>query len=101
MLNRFLIFLYFIINSALQSIAVVMSIYILMGWIFAVVRPKSNSAFVKIYSFLYEKIEPLFEYCRQFIPPIMGLDFSPILAFLAIEGIHYLLTLLFTMLLNF
>lgn len=71
-----------------------------MGWIVAVVRPKSNNAFVKIYSFLGEKIEPMFAYCRQFVPPIMGLDFSPILVFLAIEGIHYVLSLLFMLLLK-
>jgi len=100
MLNRFLISLYYVISSIIQSIAIIMSVYIIMGWIVAVVRPKSNNAFVRIYSFLDEKIDPIFAYCRQFIPPIMGLDFSAILVFLAIEGLHYILGLLVSLLMK-
>ena len=98
--QQILIYLYYGISSLLQSIAVILIAYIMMGWIVLGIQPKTNSTFMKIYMFLEERIEPIFTYCRQFLPPIMGLDFSPFLVFLAIEGIQYLLGLLFRILLS-
>ncbi|MCR4881388.1 MAG: YggT family protein [bacterium] len=43
---------------------------------------------------LKEITDPILEPFRKFIPPIGGLDFSPIFAFLALYVINYVLVLL-------
>ena len=98
--HQFLLYLYYLLSASLQGVAVTMGAYIMMGWIMIGFQPKRDGPFIRIYAFLSDKIDPIFEYCRQFLPPIMGLDFSPILAFLAIEGVQYLLVILFRILLT-
>ena len=91
-------FLYYLCIKVLQSIEAIVLVYIIMGWAVAILRPRMDSKFMKVYFFLSERLEPVFTFCRQFIPPIMGLDLSPILVFLSIKGAKYLIYLLFLLL---
>ncbi len=41
-----------------------------------------------VFRFIYEVTEPIMAPCRRLIKPIGGIDFSPIVAVMAIEVLH-------------
>ncbi len=60
--------------------------YIILGWFifFGVVKDR-DGVFFKVYVFLMSKIEPLLAFIRQYLPNIAGLDFSPLVIFVALH----------------
>ncbi|KRO18373.1 YggT family protein [Lacticaseibacillus saniviri] len=45
-------------------------------------------------------VDPFLRIFQRFIPPLAGIDFSPVIAFLALSGLRWLLNYLFAFLLN-
>ena len=71
-----------------------------MGWVLVLFSLEKDNLFSKIYLFLMARIEPIFMYCRRFLPPIAGLDFSPMIIFILIDGLRRLIRMLFLYLLG-
>lgn len=73
--------------SLMNCIEYILIGYIILGWFvfFGVLKNQDNPVF-RIYIFLMNKIEPLLAIIRRFIPPLMGLDFSPLVVFI---GLHF------------
>ncbi|WP_125703121.1 YggT family protein [Lacticaseibacillus daqingensis] len=83
----FLSLLYDIVNWGLYLYMVAIAVYILMTWFPGALDSKLGRLLGRI-------VEPFLGLFR-FIPPIMGLDFSPIIAFFVLsvisEGVKQLL----------
>lgn len=79
------------IFTILDVLYYMLMFYIIIGWVifFGGIRNPANP-FLRLYFFLVAKIEPILGKIRMVVPPIMGLDFSP----LALFFIIYLLQVL-------
>jgi uncharacterized protein YggT (Ycf19 family) len=66
--------------------------YIILGWfvIFGVLKDR-DGWFFRVYVLLMTKIEPLLEIARRLIPPLGGLDFSPLIALFCLEFAKFLM----------
>ena len=78
-------------NSALCLVAQVLSIYtlvllarIILSWVtmFGARIPAGLSPVVRV---IYDVTEPVMAFFRRFIPPVGGLDLSPIVIFLILS----------------
>ena len=60
--------------------------YIILGWFifFGAIKNRDGALF-RVYVFLMSKIEPLLAYIRRFLPTVAGLDFSPLVIFIALH----------------
>ncbi|MED3660328.1 YggT family protein [Ureibacillus sp. FSL K6-8385] len=81
-----------IISFGFRIYTLMIIIYILMSWVPAT----RETAFGQ---FLEKLCEPYLGFFRRFIPPIGMIDFSPIIALIALSfierGVYYLLSFLF------
>ena len=68
-----------IITGFAQFYGIVIIIYVLMSWF-----PVSGGLY-EVYRVLGSLVEPYLGIFRRFIPPIGGLDLSPIIAFFVLE----------------
>lgn len=84
-LTRFLL-------SLMDCVEYILIGYILMGWliIFGIIKNSANPV-MKAYFFLMTQIEPILAIVRRFVPPIFGLDFSPMVVFFALHLIKVLI----------
>lgn len=82
-MSQFILFLV----SLLQFYNFLMLAWVLMSWV-------PDLRFSKAYRFLDKIILPYIEPFRKIVPPINGIDISPILAFFAINIMIKLLYLL-------
>ena len=73
--------------------------YIILGWFvfFGAVKNR-DGAFFRIYVFLMSKIEPLLAVIRRFLPTVAGLDFSPLVIFVALHIAKVVIVRLFLIL---
>lgn len=81
--------MFFFLAQVLRLYEIILFIRILMSWI----QPRANW-YKQPYKFLYDVTEPVMEPFRRLIPPIGGLDLSPILLFLLIGFLSQTLTML-------
>jgi YggT family protein len=85
-----LVFLFNIISKLIQLYMLLIFVFVLMSWFPGAYQTKLGQWLAKI-CMPYLKV-------FQFIPPIFGLDFSPIIAILVLEmaqyGIQYLFIIL-------
>lgn len=73
--------LYSILSLLLRAYELCLLIWCLMSWL-----PRTGSAVVEtVREFLGTICEPYLSIFRGFIPPMGGIDFSPILAFIVLE----------------
>lgn len=70
----------------INLLMILMFIRILLSW----VAPRANP-YQQPYKFLYAVTEPVMEPFRRLIPPMGGIDFSPILLFLVLGMLRSLL----------
>jgi uncharacterized protein YggT (Ycf19 family) len=78
------LFILSIIIFLLTCIQYVFSIYIILGILAFLGRPRSKAWLIfRLYIFLGSKIEPYLSFVRSFIPPIGRIDFSAGIVFLA------------------
>jgi YggT family protein len=60
-------------------------IYIIMGWLFSAgVRPPYSRVTDAVIQFIRDVCDPYLRIFRRILPPFGGLDFSPILALIAL-----------------
>lgn len=79
MLGHFLINL---VNNLFQAYIWIMFARIILSW----VRPNPSHPVARsLIIFIYQVTEPLMRPIRQILPPLGGLDFSPILVYFALD----------------
>lgn len=88
-------YLYSFIICLLNILECLVSFYILLEWVILLFSINENGFIQKLYSLLQVPIGPILNYFRKFLPPIGGMDFSPLILFLLIAGGKELLSILF------
>ena len=91
-------FLYFIVDGLLQLLALAIIVSAIMSWLVAFDVINLRNRFVYSLSrFLDAVTRPLLAPVQRVIPPLGGVDISPIIVLLIIQGFRmYLLPLIFT-----
>ena len=79
-----------IINTAFEVYLYIVIARVLISWV-----PRNPSH--AVIRFLYEVTEPLLAPCRRLIPPLGGIDFSPIIAVMAVEFLRRIVIMLYYM----
>lgn len=83
----------FMIYQALSIYQWVVIIAVIVSWLTAFNVINSYNQFVRsLLRILYALTEPVFRPIRKVIPPIGGLDLSPLVVFFIIVGIQYTMT---------
>ena len=77
-MNDILFYIGYYIIKFLRLYYWIIFFYVILSWIFPIRQ-------TKIFELLARIVEPYLAIFRRIIPPIAGLDFSPILAILALE----------------
>lgn len=72
-----------IVNVAFRVYFYMVIARVLISWV-----PHNPSQ--PLIRFLYEATEPLLAPCRRLIPPISGIDFSPIIALFVVQAIWWI-----------
>lgn len=90
-------FLYFIIDSLLNLLVWAMIISAVMSWLVAFDVINYRNRFVyNVARFLDAVTRPVLRPFQKIIPPLGGVDISPIIAILVIQGVRlYLLPMIF------
>ena len=83
-----MVFLVEILSTALQLYSFVLLARVLMSWI---PIDTSNPTVSQIVRFMYDVTEPVLAPIRNVLPQGLGMDFSPLLVFLAIDIIRRIL----------
>ena len=76
-----------IVKTLVDLYVLLIIIYIIMTW----VPSNSNKTFNTIFDFLEKICEPYLKLFRRIIPPVGGIDFSPIVAIVVIQLVARLL----------
>lgn len=76
-----------LIITLVQAYAFLMFVWVLLSWI-------PDLRFSKFYIFLDKLFTPFLELFRKIIPPINGIDISPILGFFTLQLVVKLLSML-------
>ncbi|MGI6220372.1 MAG: YggT family protein [Coriobacteriales bacterium] len=69
-----------LILKIIDLYVLVIFVYIIMSWI-----PNNNATFNTVYEALGRICEPFLGLFRKIIPPVGGLDFSPIVAVIVLQ----------------
>ncbi|MFL5295967.1 MAG: YggT family protein [Phenylobacterium sp.] len=90
-------FLYFIVDGLLQLLALAIIVSAIMSWLVAFDVINLRNQFVHSLSrFLDAVTRPILRPVQKVIPPLGGVDISPIIVLLLIQGVRlYLLPLIF------
>lgn len=90
-------FLYFIVRSLLELMVWAIIISAILSWLVAFDVINLRNRFVyNVSRFLDAVTRPILRPVQRFIPPLGGVDISPIIVILVLQGvIAYLLPLLF------
>ena len=84
--------LLFVSYQALELYKTAIIAHVVMSWLIGFNIVNSHSPFVRaVGNFLYRITEPALYRLRRFVPPIGGIDLSPIVLFLVIAFIQYVL----------
>lgn len=73
----------YIVNIAFKVYFYIVMARVLISWV-----PHNPSQ--PIIRFLYEVTEPLLAPCRKLVPPIGGIDFSPIIALFIVQALWWI-----------
>ena len=85
-------FVFFITNALLQLLLLAIIISAVLSWLFAFDVINHRNRFVnQIAMTLDSVVSPVLAPFRRFIPPLGGLDISPIVAILVIRGLQLFL----------
>jgi YggT family protein len=90
-------FLYFIVNSLLGLLIAAIIVSAILSWLVAFDVINLRNRFVyNVSRFLDAVTRPVLRPFQRFIPPLGGVDISPVIAILILQGIKiYLLPMLF------
>ena len=78
-----------IITKLIDLYTIVIVVYVLMSWI-----PQMNGWVADLYSILEKICGPYLNVFRKLIPPVGSIDFSPIVAVIALQVIIMLIRIL-------
>ncbi len=79
-----------IVSGVGQFYIILIIAYVLMSWL-----PMNGETIREVYRVLGSLVEPYLGVFRRFIPPMGGMDFSPIVAILVLQfAVRWLATLL-------
>ncbi len=85
----------FVMGNLLRALAqilnMVLNIYMWIVIIAALVSWVNPDPYNPIVRFLYKATEPVFQRVRRFVPPLGGIDFSPLVVLLVIYFLQYFL----------
>lgn len=82
-------FVFFILNSLLGLLVLAIIVNAILSWLFAFDVINYRNRFVAgIAGFLDSVVGPLLAPFRRFIPPLGGIDVTPIVALLVIQGVQ-------------
>jgi YggT family protein len=95
-------FLYFIVDALLNLLVIAIIISAILSWLVAFDVINLRNQFVyNIARFLDAVTRPILRPVQKIIPPIGGVDISPIIVLLVLQGIRiYLLPLIFAPLIS-
>ena len=95
-------FLYFIVSSLLELLVWAIIISAILSWLVAFDVINLRNRFVyNVSRFLDAVTRPVLRPVQRFIPPLGGVDISPIIVILVLQGAaRYLLPMIFTPLIN-
>lgn len=84
--------LFWLIESIIQLIIVVLIVNAVLSWLaaFDVVSPR-NRFVATLYDFTQRLTRPLLEPLRRFIPPVGGVDLSPLVLILGLGFVSQLI----------
>ncbi len=80
-----------LLRAIAQIINMVLNIYMWIVIIAALISWVNPDPYNPIVRFLYRATEPVFQRVRRFIPPMGGIDLSPLVVLLAIYFLQYFL----------
>ena len=85
----------FVMGNFLRAVAqilnMVLNIYMWVVIIAALISWVNPDPYNPIVRFLYKATEPVFQRVRRILPPMGGIDFSPLVVLLAIYFLQYFL----------
>ncbi|MDO9589245.1 MAG: YggT family protein [Brevundimonas sp.] len=85
-------FVFFVLGAVLQLLLLAIIISAVLSWLFAFDVINHRNRFVnQVAGFLDSVVGPVLAPFRRFIPPLGGIDVSPIVAILVIRGIQLFL----------
>ena len=85
-------FVFFILGALLQLLLLAIIVQAILSWLFAFDVINHRNRFVaQIADFLDRVVGPVLAPFRRFIPPLGGIDLSPIVVILIIRGIQIFL----------
>ena len=73
-----------LINFALQVYTFILYARIILSWV-SMTAWTPPPALAPVIGFIYEVTEPVMSFFRRFIPPLGGLDLSPIVIFIILS----------------
>ena len=73
-----------LINFALQVYTFILFARIILSWV-SLTAWTPPPALAPVIGFIYEVTEPVMSFFRRFIPPLGGLDLSPIVIFIILS----------------
>ncbi len=76
----------FIISFLISSYMLAVIIYVAMGWLIAFdIVNEENDAAVRLMTFLHKITDPVFTPIRKYVPPIAGMDFTPLIVIIGLQ----------------
>lgn len=84
--------LVWLITQILSLYAFILIIWIILSWLIAFNVINPHNRFISMVNMaLGRLVEPVLRRIRRFIPPVGGIDLSPIVLFIAINFVQYTL----------
>jgi YggT family protein len=80
-----------LLRAIAQILNMVLNIYMWIVIIAALISWVNPDPYNPIVRFLYRATEPVFQRVRRFVPPMGGIDLSPLIVLLAIYFLQYFL----------
>lgn len=71
------------VNVAFRVYTVILLVRIVLSWI-------PHNPYLPVFRFIYEVTEPYLRIFRRIVPPYGAMDFSPIVAFIALQIIEWI-----------
>lgn len=79
-------FLYLIISFIAQIFILIIILQVVMSWLIALDIVKAgNDAAIRLTTFLKKATDPVYTPIRKYLPPIGGLDLTPLAAMIGIQ----------------
>lgn len=77
--------IYFLFEKLLRVYQLILFVWIILGWLQMYNALPYSRPLHFVMELLYRLTEPVLGFCRRLLPPIGGLDLSPLIAFFGIE----------------